>query len=121
MLIDPRTLFSNWRLLAVMVALILAGKFAAWFAVVRLFGYPAQTALRVAVGLTQIGEFSFILAEVSLHSRLIGPDVYNATLAAALFTILANATFFKLLKPALGAPAPNLNVPGEVDGISALA
>src|SRR5580693_3020990 len=71
MLIDPRTLFSNWRLLVLMAVLIIAGKFAVWFTVARLFGYPAQTALRVGVGLTQIGEFSFILAEVSLHSKLI--------------------------------------------------
>jgi len=98
MLIDPRTLLSNWRLLAVMVGLILGGKFAIWFAVVRLFGYPARTALRVGVGLTQIGEFSFILAQVSLHSGLIGSDVYNATLAASLITILVNAALFKVMK-----------------------
>jgi CPA2 family monovalent cation:H+ antiporter-2 len=103
MLIDPSTLFSNWRLLVVMTALILVGKFAIWFGVVRLFGYPTQTALRVGLGLTQIGEFSFILAQVSLHSGLIGPDVYNATLAASLVTILANATLFKLLTPAPAA------------------
>jgi CPA2 family monovalent cation:H+ antiporter-2 len=103
MLIDPGTLPSSWRLLVVMVALILVGKFAVWFAVVRMFGYPAQTALRVGIGLTQIGEFSFILAQVSLHSGLIGSDVYNATLAASLITILANATLFKLLKSAPAA------------------
>ena len=106
MLIDPRTLLSNWRLLAVMVGLILVGKFAIWFSVVRLFGYPAQTALRVGIGLTQIGEFSFILAQVSLHSGLIGPDIYNATLAASLITILANATLFKLMTPAAATLAP---------------
>jgi CPA2 family monovalent cation:H+ antiporter-2 len=99
MLIDPRTWLSNWRLLAVLVVLILVGKFAIWFTIVRLFGYPAQTALRVGVGLTQIGEFSFILAQVSLYSGLIGADVYNATLAASLITILANATLFRLMKP----------------------
>ena len=100
MLIDPRTWLSNWRLLVVMVGLILAGKFVVWFAVVRLFGYPAQTALRVGIGLTQIGEFSFILAQVALNSRLIGADVYNATLAASLVTILINASLFRLMKPA---------------------
>jgi CPA2 family monovalent cation:H+ antiporter-2 len=99
MLIDPRTWLSNWRLLAVMVAMILIGKFVIWFSVVRLFGYPSQTAMRVGIGLTQIGEFSFILAQVSLHSGLIGSNVYNATLAASLVTILANATLFKLIKP----------------------
>jgi CPA2 family monovalent cation:H+ antiporter-2 len=100
MLIDPSTWISNWRLVAVIVLLILVGKFAVWFAILRLFRYPAQTALRVGIGLTQIGEFSFILAQVSLHSNLIGKDVYNATLAASLVTIVANAALFKLTKPA---------------------
>ncbi len=100
MLINPGTWLSNWRLLAVLIALVLLGKSAVWFLVVRLFGYPAQTALRVGVGLTQIGEFSFILAQVSLRGGLIGPDVYNATLAASLITILANATMFRFIKPA---------------------
>jgi monovalent cation:H+ antiporter-2, CPA2 family len=100
MLIDPRTWLSNWRLLLVIVALVLVGKFVIWFGVVRVFGYSSHTAMRVGIGLTQIGEFSFILAQVSLHSGLIGSDVYNATLAASLVTILANATLFKLLKPA---------------------
>jgi CPA2 family monovalent cation:H+ antiporter-2 len=99
LLIDPRTWTSNWSLLAVLVALILFGKFAVWFLVVRLFGYPAQTALRVGIGLTQIGEFSFILAQVSMHAGLISSDVYNATLTASLVTILINATLFKLVKP----------------------
>ena len=109
MLIDPRTLVSGWRVLAVMVGLILAGKFAIWFLVVRSFGYPAETALRAGVGLTQIGEFSFILAQVSLHAGLIGTEVYNATLAASLITILANATLFKLMKPAY-EPAAQMQI-----------
>jgi CPA2 family monovalent cation:H+ antiporter-2 len=103
MLIDPRTWLSNWRLLAVMVGMVLAGKFVVWFGIVLLFGYRLRTALLVGVGLTQIGEFSFILAQVSLHSGLIGSEVYNATLAASLVTILVNASLFKLFKPMPGA------------------
>lgn len=97
MLIDPRTWGSAWHIILVLVGMILLGKFAAWFGVVRLFRYPAGTAARVAVGLTQIGEFSFILAQVSLRAGLITPAIYNATLVASLVTILANATLFKIL------------------------
>ena len=104
MLIDPRTWLSNWRLVGVMLALILIGKLVIWFAVVRLFGYPSRTALRVGIGLTQIGEFSFILAQVSMQSGLIGRNVFNATLAAALITILVNATLLKLIKPVRTVP-----------------
>ena len=105
MLIDPSTWLANWRLLLVIVALVMVGKFAVWFAVVRLFRYSKNTAFRVGIGLTQIGEFSFVLAQVSLHSGLIKSDVYNATLAASLITILLNAMLFKVLEP---AAAPRL-------------
>lgn len=105
MLIDPRVLFSNLPVLAAVIGLILAGKFVIWFGLVRLFRYPSHTALRVSVGLTQIGEFSFVLARLSLHSGLITEPIYNAILAASLFTILLNATLFKLLK---AEPAPLL-------------
>jgi len=103
MLIDPTSWLSGWRLLAVMVGLILVGKFVVWFAVVRVFRYSRETAWRVGIGLTQIGEFSFILAQVSLHSHLITSEVYNATLAGSLITILINATLFKLIPRASGA------------------
>jgi CPA2 family monovalent cation:H+ antiporter-2 len=105
MLIDPHSLFSDWRALAVMAGLIVIGKFCIWFTVVRLFGYPARTAFRVGIGLTQVGEFSFILASVSLRGGLITESVYNAALAASLLSILANAALFKLI-PAMPATLP---------------
>jgi monovalent cation:H+ antiporter-2, CPA2 family len=99
MLINPTTWISSWKIILLIVSLVIFGKFVIWTGVVRLFGYPWHTAFRAGIGLTQIGEFSFILAQVSLHAGLITPEIYNATLAASLITILANATFFKFLKP----------------------
>lgn len=105
MLLDPSTWIENWKLILLIVALVLIGKFAVWTGVVRLFRYSRQTSFRVGIGLTQIGEFSFILAQVSKQAGLISPQLYNATLAASLVTILINATLFKLLKPAPPQPA----------------
>jgi len=97
MLIDPSTWLASWRWLAMLVGLIMLGKFLIWTGVVRAFAYSWATAVKVGVGLTQIGEFSFILAQVALHAGLISPEIYNATLAASLVTILANATLFKFV------------------------
>lgn len=97
MLIDPTTWISSWKTILLIVVLVIAGKFVIWTAVVRLFGYTGSAAARVGIGLTQIGEFSFILAQVSLHAGLITPAIYHATLAASLITILTNATFFRFL------------------------
>ena len=91
LLIDPRTIFSNVPILGSLVALIVFGKFIVWSSVARLFGYPMWVAISVAVGLTQIGEFSFVLVQVARNAGIVGSDVYNATLAASLVTILINS------------------------------
>jgi len=89
-LIDPTIVFRNWPLLATIIGLVVFGKLMIWTGVVRLFGYPIGTAFLVALGLTQIGEFSFVLVAVSRSAGLVGIEVYSATLAASLFTILLN-------------------------------
>jgi CPA2 family monovalent cation:H+ antiporter-2 len=50
----------------------------------------------VGVGLTQIGEFSFVLVRIARSSGLVGEDVYNGTLAASVITILLNAVLMRL-------------------------
>ena len=90
-LIDPPALLANLPVLGVIVGHVLLANFAIWLVVVRLFGQPLHTALLVAVGLTQIGEFSFVLIKVAFGAGQVGDDVYNATLAASLITILINA------------------------------
>jgi CPA2 family monovalent cation:H+ antiporter-2 len=94
-LINPRVLFSEPLLLGVIVLMIVAGKFLIWTAIVWLFRYPLSTAMMVAVGLTQIGEFSFVLLQVSRTSQLVSDAVYNATLTASLVSILLNAFLMK--------------------------
>ncbi len=105
MLLDPTAWIESWKLVLLLIALVIAGKFVVWAGVVRLFRYSTQTSFRVGVGLTQIGEFSFILAQVSKQAGLISTQLYHATLAASLITILINATLFKFLKPAPAQPA----------------
>ncbi|MBS1851614.1 MAG: cation:proton antiporter [Acidobacteria bacterium] len=95
LLVDPKALISNLPLLGVMIGLILVGKFVIWGAVVKTFRYSIWTAIIVGIGLTQIGEFSFILVQVAKTSGLVGADVYNATMAASLVTILVNAALVR--------------------------
>jgi len=101
LLINPRTLFSNPAVLAVMITLIVLGKFVVWTGVVCIFRYPLWTAVPVAVGLTQIGEFSFVLVQVARNVGIIGDELYTATLAASLITILLNAVLVRHVPAAL--------------------
>jgi monovalent cation:H+ antiporter-2, CPA2 family len=102
LLVNPWNLFSNITVLAIMIGLIVFGNFIVWTGVVLLFRYPLWTAIPVAIGLTQIGEFSFVLVQVARKAGIIGSEVYNATLAASLITILLNAALVRHL-PAVSA------------------
>jgi CPA2 family monovalent cation:H+ antiporter-2 len=89
-LIDPQALVENWGLLAVLLFLIIPIKGSVRALLTRLTGRPWRVALWVGVGFTQIGEFSFVIAKLGLDQNLISRELYNATLAASLLTILLN-------------------------------
>jgi len=98
-LVNPRALVNEWLQVLVLVGMVVAGKFAVWLFVVRIFRYPWLVALRVAVGLTQIGEFSYVLVQICREARIVDQHIYNATLAASLITIMLNALLTRLLFP----------------------
>jgi monovalent cation:H+ antiporter-2, CPA2 family len=68
---------------------------------VKVIKYPFRTALITGFGISQIGEFSFVLSQAGLKYNLIGNDFYNAFLAASIFTMLASPLLLKLA-PAIG-------------------
>jgi CPA2 family monovalent cation:H+ antiporter-2 len=90
-LINPAALWERPALLGAMLALIVLGKFLIWAGVALLFRYPWQTAIRIGVGLTQIGEFSYVLVQVARSASLVDDALYNCTLMASLLSILLNA------------------------------
>ena len=96
-LVNPRILISQPSLLLVIVGLVVVGKLVVWTVVVKLFRYPIRTALMVGVGLTQIGEFSYVLVRVARDAHIVGDDMYNATLAASIVTILINGLLLRLI------------------------
>jgi CPA2 family monovalent cation:H+ antiporter-2 len=94
-LIDPRTLLDNVPLVGTMIGLVVVGKLVVWTLLVRLFRETWRTALLVAVSLTQIGEFAFLLARTAMSAGHLDQAVFNATLLTALLTILLNAALLR--------------------------
>ena len=102
-LVDPRVLISKPSLLLVIVGMVVVGKFVIWAVVVKLFRYSNSTALMAGLGLTQIGEFSYVLVRVTRDAHIVGDDMYNAVLAASVFTILINGLLLRLVPERLAA------------------
>ncbi|MBM4443290.1 MAG: cation:proton antiporter [Candidatus Rokubacteria bacterium] len=101
-LMNPMAVVDHPQLLLVLVALIVIGKLLIWTGVVSAFGHSLWTATLVGVGLTQIGEFSFILIQVARAAGHVDEAVYQATLAASLLTIVANAALMRAAPGWLG-------------------
>jgi CPA2 family monovalent cation:H+ antiporter-2 len=68
------------------------------FTVMALFGYSTSAALTVAIGLGQIGEFSFILATLARHHGLLSETGESLLVACALVSISINPFLFRGLE-----------------------
>ena len=90
MLFDPRVLISEPLSVMAVVAVIILAKPLTAFTLVILFRYPLNSALTVAVGLAQIGEFSFILAGLGISLGLLPREGLNLILAGSMISIALN-------------------------------
>jgi CPA2 family monovalent cation:H+ antiporter-2 len=97
MLFDPRIIVEAPVAMLVTVFIIVIGKSIAAYYVVRLFGHSRSTALMISASLAQIGEFSFILANIGLRLGLIPDEARALIIAGAIITIFLNPLLFTAL------------------------
>ncbi len=100
MLVDPYYLWAAIGPVLVLTGLIVIGKPLIVILLGAIFPWPARTTLVVAAGLSQIGEFSFILGQAGTDLSLINQDQYSLILAGALLSITLNPLMFRLIDPA---------------------
>ncbi|MDV3238376.1 MAG: cation:proton antiporter [Gammaproteobacteria bacterium] len=97
MLFDPRFVLENPGMIVAALGIVLIAKPAIALLIVWALRYPLQTALTVAVGLAQIGEFSFILAALGKSLGLLPQAGFDVLVATALLSIAVNPLLFRLL------------------------
>ena len=90
MLFDFHVLVSTPFAILVLVAVIVLGKSAASFLLMRLLGQETRSALIIGGSLAQIGEFSFIVAGMGVTLGLLTRDTQAMVVAAALIAITVN-------------------------------
>ena len=91
MLFDPSILVKEPLQVLAVLAIIVVGKSAVAFGIVVLLRSPVASALIVAASLAQIGEFSFILAELGIGLHLLPADGQSLIVAGALLSIALNS------------------------------
>ena len=100
-LIDPSRLPEALPWLAMVLGLLVFGKVAVIYVLARVLGLNAHSG-QLAVGLGQIGEFSFVLASVGLAAGVIDPILYTAILAAVALSIAVSTVAVRYVR----RPAP---------------
>ena len=104
MLLSLEVLTTTWPVVLGLVALIVVGKTVLAFAAIKALGRTLRVALMAALGIAQIGEFSFVLLKVGAEAGLLEGAAYQTFLAASILTMLATP-FLIALAPALGYQA----------------
>lgn len=97
-LINPLDLAPAAPIAFVTLLLVIISKVVPVYLMARASRVPARPA-QLAVGLGQVGEFSFVLATISLSQGLISQDVYTGILCAVLLSIAGSAVAARRVGP----------------------
>jgi CPA2 family monovalent cation:H+ antiporter-2 len=87
MLFDPKFLFANLGTVLFLVGVVMAGKGLIFAGMSRLFGYGNVIPLAMGLGLSQVGEFSFVLARVGIATESFSTDFYALVLTTTIITM----------------------------------
>lgn len=87
MLFDPKFLISNLGTVLLLVIIVFVGKGLILGMLSRAFGYGNVVPLAMGLGLSQIGEFSFVLARVGITTHSISMEFYSSVLTTTIITM----------------------------------
>jgi CPA2 family monovalent cation:H+ antiporter-2 len=106
MLFDPTILIREPLAVLGVLGIVIIGKSLAALAITTVFKLDKATSLTVAAALAQIGEFSFILAALSVSLGGMRQETHDLILAAALLSISLNPFVFAAIDRMGARPKP---------------
>ncbi len=88
MLLDPVFLFNNLAAVLFLVTLVAVGKGGMISVIARIFGYRNVVPLAVGLGMFQIGEFSFLLAQIGFSAGALSQSNYSFVISATIISMV---------------------------------
>jgi CPA2 family monovalent cation:H+ antiporter-2 len=89
MLLHIRYFVGHWPLLLALTILLIAAKTFLVIVTAKTLRYPIRSALLAGLGLAQIGEFSFLLAQQGQARGLMSGDIFQMFINASILSMLA--------------------------------
>ncbi|GMU54497.1 MAG: hypothetical protein AMXMBFR33_36430 [Candidatus Xenobia bacterium] len=100
LLINPQVVVENLDIILALVLFTILAKAFIFAWVTRLFGYRNIVPFAVGLTLCQIGEFSFVLAQVGQRTGNLSTELYNLVMVTAVLTMVVT--------PATSSTAPRV-------------
>jgi CPA2 family monovalent cation:H+ antiporter-2 len=97
-LIDPNALGRGLSYLGIVIVLVVVAKVAVAYLLARIGRLDARPG-QLAIGLGQLGEFSFVLASVGLGADALSEEHFAAVLGTVVVTIAASAVLARAVGP----------------------
>lgn len=113
MLLDLNFVFQQPLLILGLAIAILGAKIFTAGLTTILLGLPIRTAVMVGIGLSQIGEFSFVLAKTGIPYGLGTDNYYQIFLATSLFTLILSPVLINL-SPRIASWVSRLPLPAKL-------
>ncbi|MDQ5988303.1 MAG: putative cation/proton antiporter YbaL [Syntrophus sp. SKADARSKE-3] len=99
MLLDPKFLLNHLGMVLYLVLIVMLGKAIIFALLSRSFRYRNVIPLAMGLGLSQVGEFSFVLGRVGVSTKSISSEFYSLILTMTIITMLLTPLISGLTAP----------------------
>lgn len=111
MMVDPSVLVEYWPEILLLAAVVIVGMIIFGSIGMLATGQNLRVAIESGFTLTQVGEFSFIIASLGMSLGVLEPHLYPIIVAVSVLTIFTTPYFIKMAEPAANLVEKHLPVP----------
>lgn len=108
MMVDPSVLVTYWGEILLLAVVVIVGMIIFGTLGMLVTGQSLKVAMESGFTLTQIGEFSFIIASLGMSLGVLQPSLYPIIVAVSVITIFTTPYFIKMARPAYNLLLPRL-------------
>ncbi len=95
-LVVPSFLIANIGTILLLSAFVILLKLITGFLISVIFGYRGKTAISFAIGISQVGEFAFVLYLIGKTLNILSDREVSIGIATAVVTLVVSPIFFRL-------------------------
>lgn len=103
MMVDPAVMTQHWSVIALLAVVVIVGMIVFGTFGMLATGQPLKLALESGFSLTQIGEFSFIIATLGTSLGVLDKSIYPIIVAVSVVTTFTTPFFIKQAEPCYNA------------------